>query len=287
MDKLLYSRLKNQKDNPVRLGRIQYMNVAPVYYDLDIKNYLNIEIIVAPPSALNQMLALEQLDISSVSSAAYARNHHKWQLLPDLSISSCGPVMSVKIVSRYLLENLNKKKIILTSESETAVDLLKLLLAPKNINPKFQQKSISSPQCIKKEDSAALLIGDIALKYPWEKIFPHVYDLGELWTEKTGLPFIFGVWAVRKKFASEYPEKVQELIKKINHSKEKGLANIKDISRMASQKLDINIDICHEYYQRLNFDLTERHIKGMTYFFSGLYEKGMIDTPVEITTTNG
>src|SRR5690606_39544070 len=43
---------------------------------------------------------------------------------------------------------------------------------------------------------AVLRIGDVALRRaaPRER---HVYDLGELWAEWTGLPFAFAVWQVR------------------------------------------------------------------------------------------
>jgi len=282
MNKLNEPGKKNHTNNPIRLGRIKYINVAPVYYDLDKNSSPNIELTVEPPSTLNKMLAQGKLDISSVSSAAYARNHHQWLVIPDLSISSYGPVMSVKLVSRHALKNLDKKKILLTSESETAVDLLKIIIEPYNVNPIFQQKFIASPEWIKNDDEAALLIGDIALKFPWEKFFPYVYDLGELWTSQTNLPFVYGIWAVRSEYASEYPEKVQELIEKIHLSKKRGLKQISSISRMASQKLNLDLSICNKYYQRLSYDLTDNHIKGMETFFLRLYENDIIKAPFKI-----
>ena len=41
---------------------------------------------------------------------------------------------------------------------------------------------------------ATLLIGDAALRSAFEDPTPH-YDLGRLWLERTGLPMVFAVWA--------------------------------------------------------------------------------------------
>jgi len=253
----------------LRLGRIQYMNVTPIYYGLDMRDHGAYQITSAPPATLNRMLTMGQLDISPVSSIAYAKNQKQWTLIPDLSISSFGKVMSVKIVSKFSLDNLNGKHIILTNESETASALLKLLLKKKCIGAHFSTQSVISPDCTYKAD-AALVIGDIALKYHWEKLFPYVYDLGELWHKQTNLPFVFGVWAVRKQYACENPEKVQQLTQQFHQSKQSGLANISSISRMAAHNLSLDIHTCNSYYQCLNYDLKDMHIKGLQFFCDGM-----------------
>jgi len=261
--------IKISNQQHLRLGRIQYMNVAPVYYGLDLFDQGDYQLTGAPPATLNRMLLMEKLDISPVSSIAYGYNQHQWELLPDLSISSWGTVMSVKLVSKYRMENLNDKHIILTNESETAAALLKLLLKQKIIVPRYSTQPVLSPNWIIQSD-AALIIGDIALKYPWEKLLPYVYDLGELWHLQTNLPFVFGVWAVRKKYASKNLEKVRQMTLKFHQSKQSGLANLSSISRMAAHKLDIDIHTCNKYYQCLNYDLSESHMQGLQAFFDGL-----------------
>jgi chorismate dehydratase len=260
---------KNNNQNPLRLGRIQYMNVAPIYYELDQFDQGEYQLTSAPPATLNQMLTKAQLDISPVSSIAYGYNQHQWYLLPDLSISSWGKVMSVRLVSKCRFENLNNKHIILTKESETAAALLKLLLKTKNIVARYSSRPIRSPDWITDSD-AALVIGDIAISYPWKKLFPHVYDLGELWYLQTNLPFVFGVWAVRKQYAEENPDKVRRLTQQFYQSKQSGLKNISRISQMVSQKLGIDKHLCNTYYQCLNYDLSDMHISGLQAFFDGL-----------------
>jgi len=270
---MYYSPIRQKKsmtNAQTRVGRIQYMNVAPVYYALDMFKPQDFQLTGAPPASLNRMLALGQLDISPVSSVAYGYNQDQWDLLPELSISSRGKVMSVKLVSRFQMADLNQKLIILTSESETAAALLKLLFIKKNVMPQYTTRPILSPEWIVNSDSAALIIGDAALKYPWEKLFPYVYDLGKMWQMETNLPFVFGVWAVRKQYAYEHPEQVRRLIQKFHQSKALGLENIASISRMAAHKLGIDIKTCNAYFKCLDYDLNDIHLSGLRFFFDGL-----------------
>ena len=77
------------------------------------------------------------MDISSVSTSAFARHSDQWMLLPDLSISCYGRVLSVLLVSRHPFEELQKKTVLLTEESATAVDLVKLIFSILTTNPTY------------------------------------------------------------------------------------------------------------------------------------------------------
>ena len=82
----------------MRLGRIGYVNCYPVYGAMDRG------IVAAPatlvtgtPNELNDRLADGRLDVSVISAVAYAQYADRLALLPDLAISSDGPVRSVLI----------------------------------------------------------------------------------------------------------------------------------------------------------------------------------------------
>ena len=121
----------------IKIGKIDYINVEPIYFKIKNKKY---NIISRPPSELNKMLEKKKIQISAISSSAYARNFEKWIILPDLSVSCFGNVLSVIFVSKIRVDKLNKKKIIISNESQTAFDLLKMFLFSKNIKPIFVQK---------------------------------------------------------------------------------------------------------------------------------------------------
>jgi len=268
---------------PINLGRIVYMNAAPVYYEIDKCPKLDwLNIVSAPPSILNNMMEKEELDISPVSSVAYAKNQDAWLLLPDLSIACFGRVMSVILVSKKPFEKLTDNKVIITDKSAAAAELLKLLFSIKRVKPVFETMPIQCPDEIKKSADAALIIGDKALKEKWHVHFDHIYDLGQMWLELTGLPFVFALWAVRKSFADKKPEVVSSIIKLFDISKEQGKKNLEDIAKKASEILGIDIDICKKYYELLNYDLDPLQLKGLTSFFEKLYHKKILPQKVQL-----
>ena len=267
----------------INLGRIVYMNAAPVYYEIDkCPKFDWLKIVSAPPSILNNMMAKNELDISPVSSIAYAKHQDEWLLLPDLSIACFGKVMSVILVSKKPFEKLDNKKVIITDKSAAAAELIKLLFSIKKVKPVYETRPIQCPDEIKKYAEAALIIGDKALKENWHVHFDHIYDLGEMWLELTGLPFVFALWAVRKSFADEKRETVSLITKIFNISREEGKKNLKDIAKKASEILGIDIAICRKYYELLNYNLDPMQLKGLTTFFDKLYHEKILNQKVHL-----
>lgn len=266
----------------VRVGRISYINVAPVYYGLDRGLKPDwLELVTAPPVELNTRLESGEIDISPVSSAAYAMNHDKWYLMPDLSISCFGEVMSVLLVSHEPIDKLGKKKILLSEESASAASLVRYIFNKKGLQPEFISSQVLKPADIDESSSAALVIGDAALTEGWRSHFNHIYDLGEIWKELTGLPFVFAVWAVRKEFADKYPNLLKEISDFFVKSKQNGKENQNDIIEKAVDKTGLNYDDCKKYFELLNCDLSMDHRKGLKCFFDELYKCGIINKTIE------
>jgi len=61
----------------IRLGRISYVNMAPVFYRLDA----DVDEIQGVPTELNRRLLAGELDIAPISSIEYARNAERLRLL--------------------------------------------------------------------------------------------------------------------------------------------------------------------------------------------------------------
>jgi chorismate dehydratase len=271
-------------ESSVMLGRISYMNVAPIYYGLD--NGLRpawLKIVTAPPAVLNRMLERGVLDISPVSIAAYAENQQDWLLLPDLSISCRGEVMSVILVSNEPMHGLHYQDVFLTDESSTAVELLKLIFAMQGVHPFFKLKAIRKPEDIQGKGPAALVIGDAALNMAWGHRFKYVWDLGKMWQDMTGLPFVFAVWAVRRKFAEDKPQAVAAVCDYFRRSKEDGGKQIAKIAARAALKLGLSHHICETYFKNLsyNFDASKRD--GANRFFEELQTHTFRSEPVTLS----
>jgi len=130
----------------IRLGRIAYANMAPVFYRVDAQ----FEEISGVPTELNRRLVAGEIDTAPISSIEYARNAATLLLLPRLCVSSEGAVDSIQLVTRLPLEEV--QVVAVTPESATSVVLTKVLLPHATHVP------------LGEEADATLLIGDAALK---------------------------------------------------------------------------------------------------------------------------
>ncbi|RJP95190.1 MAG: ABC transporter substrate-binding protein [Desulfobacteraceae bacterium] len=267
----------------INIGRIQYINVNPVYHEFENKPLpRGMRLFSEPPATLNRMLREGELDISSVSASAFARNSEDWLMLPDMSIACYGKVMSVLLVSRHAFRDLHTKPVFLTDESATAVDLVKLLFALQGVDPEFERRQVKSPDDLTDMAGAGLVIGDAALKHNWHDRFDHVWDLCEMWNDMTGLPFVFAVWAVRRSFAKAHPESVRQVMDMLQHSKDAGLADIDRIAETSAKKLGIDLAVSQTYFKSMYYSLSDPEIKCLTAFFKGLFDNRIIETQPEI-----
>ncbi len=269
---------------PVKVGRISFANIDPVYYGIDhgLKPPW-LDIVSAPPSVLNKMLSKGELDISPVSSVAYTEHTDDWLLLPDICIACSGNVMSVVLVSKYPFNELHNKNVILTDESASAAKLLKLFFLMKKITPVFREESIKDSDNIYKKSDAFLVIGDTALEKKWSIDYKYVWDLGEMWKDMTGLPFVFSIWGVCKDFADKQPGIVSYVSSLFALSKKTGGKKIEEIAKSCSKKITKDTNFCISYYEKLCYDLGPLQISGLNTFFDALFNAGMIKNKINLS----
>ena len=99
----------------VRLGRISYVNMAPVFHRLNAE----VEEVQGVPTELNRLLLDGQLDLAPISSIEYARHASSLRILPRMCVSSEGAVDSIQLVSRTAFPQI--RSIAITPESATSV----------------------------------------------------------------------------------------------------------------------------------------------------------------------
>jgi len=209
------------------------------------------EFIEGFPSTLNWLLRSGQIDISPSSSIEYLRYRNKYTFIEGHSISSKGPVGSILLLSRRPIEELEGKTVLTSSQSETSVVLLDVILK-KFYKIECPLKPTDDPlEVVLKDAEAYLSIGDDALKarkavtsYKFQipnkdkdsslvtrhSSLIYIYDLGDLWYRNTGLPFVFALWIVRKGCFTEKAELLRRFIHDLN--KAKGLA-MEDLDKIA------------------------------------------------------
>lgn len=272
---------------PIRLGQISYLNVAPIYYGL-MDNPLPqwIQLKQGTPAELNRWMAAGSLDAGPVSTGVLAENTNRWKVLPDLSIGCSGKVLSVLLLSRRPMVELHRKNVFLSGESGTANLLLQLLLTKEEVEPRYKiAPSLESNHQLKEAD-AFLIIGDKALTQQAPSGFEYVWDLGEIWWQKTGLPFTFAVWVVRNDVLKNDPSTIRQLWQKLLASKKSGLAALDTIANQAAPQLGIDQASARNYYRHLHYDLEPSKLKGIETFFQELYRCKLIPALPKVSFFN-
>ena len=263
-------------DASVRLGRIRYINVLPIYYALEQAYVPNgFHMVRGTPAELNALLFQGRLDVSAISSVEYGRHFQEYLLLPELSISTEGDVGSVLLFSRVPFHRLSGKVVLLSQASATSAALVKILLYELyGARPFYHCGPV--PRHFPENYYALLAIGDEALRLRAAGRYPYFLDLGRAWHELTGLPFVFGVWAVRRRYYREKAPEAQAVHRALLLSKRWGLAALEEICRRASSLVGLSPTDLHGYFRLLNFDLSDRQQEGLLTFYRFMYGFGVL-----------
>src|SRR5207245_63672 len=117
-----------------------------------------------------------------------------------------------------------------------------------------------------------LVIGDAALVLAARQAYPHRYDLGSEWKRRTGLPFVFAVWAARREAD---PTAVRRLHAALLASRAWGLAHLPALAAEAHAATGVPLADCLAYFEGLDYAFTERHQAGLVAFFRKLAAHGL------------
>jgi chorismate dehydratase len=171
---------------PFRVGSVRYLNAVPLTRGLED------EIIFATPSKLAEMLQRDELDAALVSVTEVLFSN-RYDVLDGIAIASLGEVKSVLLAHRKPIEE--AREIFCDTASLTSVQLLRVLLADRGLEPEL--KPLASYDFSALPDYA-LLIGDPAIDFTRSPREHQIWDLGAAWYERTKLPFVYAVWALRR-----------------------------------------------------------------------------------------
>lgn len=254
----------------MRIGRIGYINCAPVYGAIDrgiVALPPRAELVTGTPAELNDLLVAGALDVSVISAVEYARHAKELLLLPDLAISCDGPVRSVALFSRRPVGQLGGRTVLLSASSRTSVALLELLcrevwkVEPNLAEARAEAQDLEALASLPHD--AVLVIGDAALKLAAAATYPHRYDLGEEWKRWTGLPFVFAVWAARRVVD---PVAVRRGHASLLASRAWGLEHLDELALDAARATKLSVTACREYLSGLDYAFTAQHRSALTDF---------------------
>ncbi|MEM0983156.1 MAG: MqnA/MqnD/SBP family protein [Planctomycetota bacterium] len=185
-----------------RVASVSFLNAAPLNEGLAGVQGLALDTVV--PSRIGGMLERGEADIGLVSMIDVLRATEPLTLIPAGGIGCDGPTLTVRLYTA--VEPSKITTLHADTDSHTSVALAQVLLnelhgvTPKVIDFDARERTPSAENADPAEawPESVLLIGDkVVTDSPPAVRYPHQIDLGELWHEHTGLPFLYACWACR------------------------------------------------------------------------------------------
>ncbi len=261
-----------------RVGHIQFLNCLPLYHMLVRSGaVLDMDLYKDTAIALCRQLLAGKLDISPVPAIEYARHARDLLLLPDLTVSSNGRVMSILLVSKVPAEKLQGRPVALTNTSATSQVLAKIILREKfGVEPVYFECPPDLPEMFREAD-AALLIGDDALRaFARPGRYLH-YDLGAEWKELTGKAMVYAVWAVRRSYAEKHPDRVAMVYEAFKRSIIESLEQVDAISRDIARWEPFTAAFLKKYFKGLQYSFGPEYRAGFKAYLARAKKIGALD----------
>jgi chorismate dehydratase len=210
------------------------------------------------------MLAADgQLVAGLFSLMDYYRNESTLEPL-DWCIATRDQVKSVMLFSNHGWRELEGKRIGVTDETATSIQLLRLLLRKKyDVKAEFVRLHAGVNDYAGYD--AVLLIGDQALHHNRVGLagYELVYDLAAEWYDWKKMPFVFAVWAMKK----DSPPGTREALEAtIRQSLSKSEGRYRAIGEVHGRELGLDPAYVEEYLEGFNYTLGERERNAMREF---------------------
>ncbi len=250
---------------PIRIGAVNYLNTKPLIYELE-RLAPEAELHLELPSKLADQLAAGELDVALIPIIEYFRSG-TYTVVPDISIASNGPVLSVTLFSRKPWASI--RRVAMDVGSRTSATLTRILLQTKHgVRPEVMPFPIDAdPEQL--DTDAVLLIGDRAMRACLPG-YTYAYDLGEEWHEWTGLPFVYAVWAVREGV------ELGSVVEALHESKRRGQANVGLIAHDEAPRLRLDAGYCRRYLANIiKYGLGPRELAGLHHYYMLACELGL------------
>ena len=241
---------------PLRVGAVAYLNARPLTFSL-ARRAPDAEVIVDLPSRLADGLTEGRLDVALVPSIEHFRNPG-FAIVSDACVACDGPVRSVKLYGRVPVRRI--RTLALDEGSRTSAALTRIFLKERyDLEPELEQLPIGASVSDSTAD-ATMLVGDRGLHAP-EGPFEFVWDMGEAWSQWTGLPFVFAMWIARPEVDLAGLDELFAAVR------DDGISRLDEIARLEAPALGISQQECLSYLRdQLRFRLGRRERRGLETF---------------------
>jgi len=276
---------------PLRVAAISFLNPAPLLYDFEhdpraalLREHYSLH--YTQPSACAAELAAGTSDLGLVPIAALTP---QLAIVPGCAIASLGQVRSILLLVKNprQLSAANAlrqvRNVAADSASLSSVAYARILFEHfHDTRPNFVEQP-ADPLAMLASADAALLIGDPALIAREHRAeieaaidVPLLWlDLAELWRERTGLPWVAAVWAVRPEALTAFTP--QQLSADLNASRDAGRAHIDQLVAEWTPRIDLPPATIRAYLtQNIHYTLDDDCLRSITLFRSFATQIGIL-----------
>jgi chorismate dehydratase len=259
------------KKGAPRVAASSYLNTVPLIWSFIYgTRRRDVELVMdAAPARCADMLAHAQVEAALVPVIEYQRIADLIAV-PGVCVGSRSFVRSVVLVMRDEFDSLKDvRTVALDTSSRTSAALVQIIFREfLGFEPEWTKRPPDVASMLKTED-AALIIGDPGMSFPRERVV--VYDLANLWREKTGLGFVFAMWMAR--------ERDMERVRRIDFAgaRDEGLEHVEEIASLYSQAVRLSPHEIKTYLlENISFKMDEEISSGLELFYKLAHKHGII-----------
>ena len=237
---------------------MSYLNTSPLVWGMLHGNQRElVDLSFRIPSECAHEVASRAADIGIIPSVELNRNDYG--RVRGLGIASRGAVRSILLISSKPFREI--QTLAGDISSRTSVALARIILGRKyGTEPQVVPHAPDLTRMLRVAD-AALIIGDPALRLDPQILGEHVLDLGAEWTDMTGLPMVFAVWAGRKEAVTPEVEGIFQA------SYQFGREHLDDIIRMEAASRGLSEELARQYLTRhIVHELDAAGYRGLNLF---------------------
>ncbi len=228
------------------------------------------------PSQCALELAENKSDIGLVPITSYA-TIPGLSILPGCTIASLGHIRSLQLITRANQPPEEIRSVAADTSSRATFAYTQILFRKYwNAKTAFLPHPPDLDSMLASAD-AALLIGDPALlalekqeereARTGEKLA--YYDLAHEWNQRTGVPWISAVWAIRPQGLQDVEIDSSLVIKDFLNSRDHGLAHIEDLVTEWSTRIAAPAATIRDYLTKnIHYILDEDCVEGIKVFFA-------------------
>lgn len=259
----------------LRVGAVEYLNTRPLVYGLE-RGMLDdrIDLSFATPARLADDLVDGRLDIGLIPTVELARIPDA-EIAPGLGIVCFGATRSVLLYSRRPPRSV--ETVGLDPESRSSNALVRVLFrlawdhAPRFVDG--HAEDLADVRSALERHDAVVRIGDKAL-FETPPAGVEVHDLGTAWTDATGLPFVFAVWAARPGTID------REVYRGLHASRRLGSRHLPEIAEAWTFRGEATPAKSLAYLrENIRFRLGSTEVRAIERFFDAAASVGVVERP--------